>query len=80
MEIDIPISAVDCHYDEKENKLLLFIGDEKGQVKVQDISVIIQHYNLKPKKMTQAEINKRNPHRQQPVDKYNIYGNADDDA
>lgn len=60
MEIDIPISSVDYHYNEETGQYLLLIGDEKGEVKIQDISVIIQHYDLKPIDLVNGNT-KRNP-------------------
>ena len=60
MEIDIPISAVDSYCDPSTGEFLLLIGDEKGQVKIQDISIIIRHYNLQPIDLV-TNNTKRNP-------------------
>jgi WD40 repeat protein len=46
MESDVPISAVDCHFNPVDKTLLLLIGDEKGYVKVSDITCCVRHYNL----------------------------------
>lgn len=46
MESDVPISAVDCHFNEEDKTLLLLIGDEKGYVKVSDITCCVRHFNL----------------------------------
>ena len=46
MEADIPISSVDSFYDPEGPELLLLIGDEKGYVKVSDITCCVNHYNL----------------------------------
>ena len=48
------------YYNEKTGEFLLLIGDEKGKVKIQDISVIPQTYNLKPEDLSKNL--KRNPH------------------
>jgi hypothetical protein len=48
MEADVPISAVDSHYIPEDKpggpQLLLLIGDEKGYVKVSDITCCISQY------------------------------------
>jgi hypothetical protein len=71
MEIDIPISAVDSHYDEKTGQFILLIGDEKGEVKIQDITAIIKHYDLKPVDIVTGDT-KRNPHRFKPIENYSL--------
>merc|ERR1719329_152647 len=64
MEADVPISAVDSHFvpEDQPNgpQLLLLIGDEKGYVKVSDITCCISHYNLKPVDETANPQEKRN--------------------
>lgn len=49
---------------------MLLIGDEKGEVKIQDITEIIKHYNLKPIDITGDT--KRNPHRLKPAENYSM--------
>ena len=78
METDVPISAVHSHYDEATGEFLLLIGDEKGEVKIQDISQIARHYNLKKINVIEEEGRKRNPH-QKIVDSGLDYS-GDDDA
>jgi WD40 repeat protein len=78
MEIDIPISAVDSHFDPETGKFLLLIGDEKGEVKIQDISIIISHYNLKPIDIVAEDNNKRNPNRYMPIERVNLDNNEED--
>ena len=58
MEIDIPISAVDVYYCDLTEEFLLLIGDEKGDVKIQDISVILRKYNLKPVDIAKENLNR----------------------
>ena len=56
----------------------MLIGDEKGEVKIQDISVIIKKYNLKPIDIVTEDNNKRNPNRFMPTEKVNLDNNAED--
>ena len=58
MEIDIPISAVDVFYDDLTQEFLLLIADEKGDVKIQDISIILRKYNLKEVDITNENQNR----------------------
>ena len=58
MEIDIPISAVDVFYDEGTGEFLLLIADEKGDVKIQDISIILKKYDVKPVDITKETLNR----------------------
>ena len=74
-ESDAPISAVDSYYNEETGEFLLLIGDEKGKVKIQDISVIPRTYNLKPVDLSKDV--KRNPHFK--IDKMDQDAGADDD-
>ena len=60
MESDVPISAVDCYFKESDKTLLLLIGDEKGYVKVSDITCCVRHFNLE-KVVLDTESVKRNP-------------------
>jgi WD40 repeat protein len=78
MEIDIPISAVDSYFDEKTGLFLLLIGDEKGEVKIQDISIIIKHYKLRPIDIVAEDNNKRNPNRFMPIERVNLDNNTED--
>ena len=55
MEIDIPISAVDVFYCDITQEFLLMIGDEKGDVKIQDLSIILRKYDLKAVDITKDE-------------------------
>mgnify|MGYP000515712329 CR=1 FL=1 len=77
MEIDIPISAVDSHYDPDTGKFLLLIGDEKGEVKIQDITAIITHYDLKPVDIVTGDP-KRNPTRYKPIENYSLDSAVED--
>lgn len=62
----MPISAVDSHYIPEDQpggpQLLLLIGDEKGYVKVSDITCCISQYQLKPVHEVENSNDKRNPH------------------
>lgn len=42
IEKEVPVTAIDTHYDPETNKLLLLQGDENGEIVVYDISVIIE--------------------------------------
>jgi ABC-type taurine transport system ATPase subunit len=68
MEIDIPISAVDVFYKESTQEFLLLIADEKGDVKIQDISIILKKYNLKEEDIT-AYDNNRNGTKRLPLER-----------
>jgi WD40 repeat protein len=57
----------------------LLIGDEKGEVKIQDISVIIKKYNLKPIDIVTEDNNKRNPNRNIKSENCMLDNNNDDD-
>ena len=57
-----PITAIDTYYNESDGKFLLLVGDEMGNVRVQDISAILKQTNTLPiRPFEQGE--KRNPHR-----------------
>ncbi len=64
MSIDkeVPVTAIDTHYDEKKGELLLLLGDENGEIGVYDISVILKIPDLKPFDITTDK--RRNPHRE----------------
>jgi WD40 repeat protein len=63
-----PITAVDSHYDAKTNKFTLIIADEMGYVRVQDISSILNEFNLQPVDVVTGNF-KRNPWRVLAIDK-----------
>jgi len=42
------ITAVDTHYNPKTGDFWLFLGDDIGEVKIQDLRVIIERLDLKP--------------------------------
>ena len=70
MSIDkeVPVTAVDTHYDEKTGQLLLLQGDESGYIVVYDISVIIGRVtDMHPVDITKNNA-KRNPHREFPIE------------
>lgn len=69
-----PISAVDSFFNASTNEYFLIMGDESGMVKIQDLSIIIRHFNLKPKDFVTGNT-KRNPHRFMPVEVYNLDSN-----
>ena len=58
MEQDIPISAVDVFYGKEEQEFLLLIADEKGDVKIQDISIILKKYQLEEVDITLTNLNR----------------------
>lgn len=70
MGVSIPVSAVDSYYDEKSGEFILLIGDEKGWVKPQDISVIPKKFNLKPLDFSKDP--KRNPFRPLPEEEHTL--------
>ena len=78
MKEENTISAVDSWYNEKTGEFLLLLGDEKGWVKIQDISFIIEKYDLKPVDVVTGDTT-RTPHKPCPFVKY-IQDNKDDDA
>lgn len=57
-----PLSACDISYEPKTGEFILIMADESGMVKIQDLSLIIKEYNLKPIDITKNNF-KRNPHR-----------------
>jgi len=69
MEIDIPISAVDVFYDAETQEFILLIGDEKGDVKIQDISVILKKYDVKEVDITAGENNNRMGKKNLPLER-----------
>ena len=79
MESDVPISAVDSYYNPKDETLLLLIGDEKGYVKVSDITACVRHYNLKPMDQVTAAEDKRNAYFTFKADQFNKVDERDDD-
>lgn len=63
-----PISAIDSYYNAETGQFLLFLGDELGFVRVQDISILLQNVpNLVPVALDVVD-KKRNPHRVFDVD------------
>lgn len=63
-----PISAIDSYFNAATREFLLFLGDELGFVRVQDISVLLEKVpNLEPV-VLDAMDKKRNPHRVFGVD------------
>jgi len=63
-----PISAIDSYYNAETGEFLLFLGDELGFVRVQDISILLTKVpNLKPVALDTTD-KKRNPHRVFDVD------------
>lgn len=63
-----PISAIDSHYNHETREFLLFLGDELGFVRVQDISILLDKVpNLEPITMDNKD-KKRNPHRVFEID------------
>ncbi len=64
MSIDkeVPVTAIDTHYDKEKSELLLLLGDENGEIGVYDISVILNIPELEPFDITTYE--RRNPHRE----------------
>ena len=68
IEKEVPVTAIDTHYDEKTGQLLLLQGDENGEIVVYDISVIIDKVpELEPFDITKNN-SKRNPHREFPIE------------
>lgn len=67
MDSHSPVTAVDSHYEESTGELFLIMGDERGMVKTQDLTIIIKEYNLKPIDVTKNDDGtfntKRNPWR-----------------
>ena len=65
-----PLTAVDSYYNEHTGEFLLLIGDEKGWVKLQDISVIPKKYDLKP--VDVSKDSKRNPWRPLKLEEHTL--------
>lgn len=65
------LTAVDYFYNDETGEFTLIMGDENGMVKIQDLTYIIQHYQLQPKDFVTGNT-KRNPHRFMPVEKYTL--------
>lgn len=63
-----PITAVDSFYDPATQRFLLLIADEMGYVRVQDISSILNEFNLQPVDVVSGNM-KRNPWRVLAIDK-----------
>jgi hypothetical protein len=57
-----PITAIDTYYNPVTGEFLLFIGDEMGSVKIQDLSAILKQRNI-PIKPVNLDNVKRNPYR-----------------
>ena len=70
-----PISAVDSFYNTETKQYIVIMGDESGMVKIQDLSIVIQQYQLQPKDFVTGNT-KRNPHRFMPVEEYNLDSNS----
>lgn len=69
IEKEVPVTAIDTHYDEKTGQLLLLQGDENGEIVVYDISVILEKVaDLIPFDITKDNL-KRNPHREFPIER-----------
>ena len=79
MDSHSPVTAVDTYYDPVKGSLMLIMGDERGMVKTQELTIIINEYNLKPIDVTKNEDGtpnkKRNPWRRMQV-----YTNTLDDG
>lgn len=69
MKEENTISAVDSYYNPKTGEFLLLLGDEKGWVKIQDISCIIEKYNLEPMDVVSGDTT-RTPHKPCPFVNY----------
>ena len=69
IEKEVPITAIDSHYDEREGKLLLIQGDENGEICVHDLTPILTRVpELVPMDITVNNL-KRNPHREFPIER-----------
>ena len=69
IEKEVPVTAIDTHFDEATGRLLLLQGDENGEVVVYDISVILERVpELEPIDITKNNA-KRNPHREFPIER-----------
>jgi WD40 repeat protein len=62
MGTEVAISAIDSYYNAETGDLILLLGDEKGDVKLQSLRQVIDHYKLVPIDIVKAD-KKRNPHR-----------------
>ena len=69
VEKEVPVTAIDTHYDEKTGQLILVQGDENGEIVAYDISVVIDHVpDMIPTDITKNN-SKRNPHREFPIER-----------
>ena len=57
-----PITSVDSFYDPESGVLKIIIGDEMGSVRIQDVSALFDHVDLKPVDVVTGNL-KRNPWR-----------------
>lgn len=71
MSIDkeVPVTAVDTHYNKETGKLLLLQGDECGDVVVYDISIIIKRVEDMHEFDITVANEKRNPHREFAIER-----------
>ena len=66
---EVPVTAIDTNYDPETGKLLLFQGDENGEICVYDITPIIERVpGMVPTDITVNNL-KRNPHREFPIER-----------
>lgn len=71
IEKEVPVTAVDTHYDKVTGQLLLLQGDENGEIVVYDISPIINSElipEMNPVDVVTGNL-KRNPHREFVIEK-----------
>lgn len=74
-----PITAIDTYYDEKTGEFILLVGDEMGNIRVQDISAILKQTKTRPIIPVDTSGIKRNPYRLIDVkeDKRNAKGKTE---
>lgn len=59
-----PITAIDTYYSKEEDKFLMILGDEMGQVRIQDISYILKQTEIPDIYPVDTSNVKRNPYRE----------------
>lgn len=72
-----PISAVDSFYNPETKQYIVIMGDESGMVKIQDLSIVIDQYNLEPTDFVTGNT-KRNPHRLIAAEEYALDNHSPD--
>lgn len=63
LKTNCPITALDTHYDPETGEFILLVGDELGNIRVQDVSAILKQKKTRPILPENTSEKKRNPYR-----------------